>query len=593
MKRCPQCNRVENDESLLFCRIDGARLVSESASLSREDGATFADETGTARLRAPSSASDEIETSILPHATDARISRGTALTTVLPSHAAQNTTSEFSKPRSRKTVIVVGALIAVVFVAAIITGGYLYFSRKSNTAIQSIAVLPFENRSGTSDTDYLSDGLADSLIFRLSQLPDLKVSPTSSVIRYKGKDTDVAQIAKELDVDAVMSGRLVQRGDDLSISVQLIDSRTKKLVWAEQYERKMSDLLATQREIAATIADKLQLKLSGNDNKGINKRYTESNEAYQLYLKGRFYWNRRTESDVRKGIEYFRQAVEADPKFALAWAGLADSYALLPAYSQTPTGEFREKIREATTKALELDPNLAEAHNSRAGFLAYYEWNFVEAEKEFRRAIELNPNYATAHHWFSLALSSRLRHDEALKESSQALYLEPFSRSINTQHGEVLLNAGQIDKAIEQFGKTLELYPDFAYAHRSLALALAKVGKYQEAINEQSQAIAIGGRLPLYVAELGYINVVAGNRREADKLLAELMERKKKEPVENYNVAVVYAGLGEKDQAFDYLEKAYQERSFRMPYITVYPYFDSLRDDSRYKDIVRRVGLQP
>src|SRR5262249_46932352 len=208
-------------------------------------------------------------------------------------------------------VIVAGSLIAIV---AAIMGGYFYSSRKSNTAIQSIAVLPFENRSGTSDTDYLSDGLADSLIYRLSQLPNLKVSPTSSVIRYKGKDTDVSQIAKELDVDAVMSGRLMQRGDDLSISVQLIDARTKKLLWAEQYERKMSDLLATQREIATTIAEKLQLKLSGNDAKGITKRYTDNNEAYQLYLRGRFHLAKRTKDDMLRAVEYFQQAIKLDPK---------------------------------------------------------------------------------------------------------------------------------------------------------------------------------------------------------------------------------------------------------------------------------------
>src|SRR5215471_16149030 len=258
MKRCPKCNRVENDEALKFCRVDGATLVIDSSS--------FSGEAGTAQLGASPDAS-EVHTSILPHRTDANINRATASSTVLPAPASPSVTRKLSKPK--RLTIVVSVLVIAIIVIAMLIGGFFYFSRKSNTAIQSNAVLPFENRSGSSDTDYLSDGLADSLIYRLSQLPNLKVSPTSSVMRYKGKETDVTAVAKALQVDAVMSGRLVQHGDDLSISVQLIDARSNKLIWAEQYERKMSDLLATQREIATSITQKLELKLSGNDAKGI------------------------------------------------------------------------------------------------------------------------------------------------------------------------------------------------------------------------------------------------------------------------------------------------------------------------------------
>src|SRR5215510_2591577 len=315
MKRCPQCNRVEPDEALKFCRVDGATLV--------DDPSSFGGEAGNAQLGASPDAS-EVHTSILPQRTDANINRATGSTTVRPAQPAPSVTRELSKPK-RRTIVVSVLVVAVIILAAVI-GGFLYFSRHNNNAIQSIAVLPFENRSGSSDTDYLSDGLADSLIYRLSQLPNLKVSPTSSVMRYKGKDTEVAAVAKALQVDAVMSGRLMQRGDDLSISVQLIDARSNKLIWAEQYERKLSDLLATQREIAASIAQKLQLKLAGNE-KGITKKYTNSNEAYQSYLRGRFYWNKRNADALKKSIEYFNQAIEQDPNFALAYAGLADSYA--------------------------------------------------------------------------------------------------------------------------------------------------------------------------------------------------------------------------------------------------------------------------
>src|SRR5262249_40834449 len=298
-------------------------------------------------------------------------------------------------------------------------------------AIQSIAVLPFENRSGSSDTDYLSDGLADSLIYRLSQLPNLKVSPTSSVMRYKGKETEVAAVAKALQVDAVMSGRLMQRGDDLSISVQLIDARSNKLIWAEQYERKMSDLLATQREIAASIAQKLQLKLAG-DEKGITKKYTNSNEAYQSYLRGRFYWNKRTGESLKKSIEYFNQAIDRDPNFALAYSGLADSYVLFPRYAAGPSQEYFPKAKAAAKRAVEIDDTLAEAHTSLAYVLFNYDWNFAESNREFQRAIELNPNYPTAHEWYGETLRDMGRFDEAIAELKRAQELDPLSLVINS-----------------------------------------------------------------------------------------------------------------------------------------------------------------
>jgi tetratricopeptide (TPR) repeat protein len=429
------------------------------------------------------------------------------------------------------------------------------------------------------------------LIYRLSQLPNLKVSPPSSVFRYQGKETDAIKIGKELGVNAVMSGRMVQRGENLTISVELIDVRNNKLLWGEKYERKMSELLSTQREIATEITQKLQFKPSGEVESALTKSYTENNEAYQLYLKGRFYWNKRNEPDLRKGIEYFRQAVEVDPDFAFAWSGLADSYALLPHYSETSNPEVKATIRAAAAKALELDPNLAEAHNSQAVFLATYEWNFLEAEKEFRQAIKLNPNYATAHHWLSIILSWQLRDDEAVEEMKRALEIEPLSRIINNDFGNTFLYQKQTDKAIEQFKKTLELYPDFVQGHHSLALALAKAGKYQEAIAEQNKAITLGGRQFGFVTQLSYINAVSGNRAEAKKLLAELLERKKKDSVGNFDLAIVYAGLGHKDQAFEFLTKSELERFVRVLSIRSSPYFENLRDDPRFKQMLKRIGL--
>jgi TolB-like protein len=339
MKRCPQCHRVETDEALKFCRVDGATLVDDSHLGEWNAPTCFAAQD-----------SSEVHTSILPHRTDANINRGTAPTSVLPPEQAASTTGQLVKPKPRRTFIL--SLAASAIVITLIIGGYFFFTRNRTTTIESIAVLPFENRSGSADADYLSDGLAESLIYRLSQLPNLKVSPTSSVLRYKGKEVDAQKIGSELGVSAVMSGRMVQRGDNLTISVELVDARTNKLIWGEQYERKMSDLLATQREIATAITEKLQLKLSGDDAKGITKKYTNSNEAYQLYLKGRFYWNKRTADGLKQAAEFYKQAIESDPSFALAYSGLAETYVLFPNYSVAAPKDSMPLSKAAALKHL-------------------------------------------------------------------------------------------------------------------------------------------------------------------------------------------------------------------------------------------------
>src|SRR5690349_5246698 len=345
MKRCPQCNRVEADEALSFCRIDGTSLV--AADVDRADAETIGVD----------SASSEIATSILPHTTDAAMRRTSGPTTVLATPQPLMASTAKTKPR-RLTI----AVVVITVLAGLSVVMYTRFSRGANTSIESIAVLPFENRSGNPDSDYLSDGLADSLIYRLSQVPNLKVSPTSSVMRYKGQAAYVSSVAKALQVDAVMSGRMTQRGDDLSISVQLIDSRNDKLIWAEQYERKMSDLLATQREIAGAIVQQLQVKLAGANTTGVTKRDTENNEAYHLYLKGQYQLNKRTEESLTKGVEYFRRATEQDPGYALAYSGLADAYNHLGLWAMLPPNESFPRAKAAAEKALQLDNTLAEAH---------------------------------------------------------------------------------------------------------------------------------------------------------------------------------------------------------------------------------------
>ena len=324
-------------------------------------------------------------TRTLPENTITNAHQATIPTTALPSTS--------SLPKSRKRLIIIGPVLVSVLIVASVCAVFVrsYISHKDYQPIRSIAVLPFVNKTADANSEYLSDGLTESLIFRLSRLPNLKVSPTSSVIRYKGKDTDLAKVASELNVDAVLTGRLAQIGDNLTISVELVDSRNNKLLWGEQYDRKMSDLLATQREIAGEIAQNLRLKLSGETEKALSKHYTENDQAYQLYLRGRHY-AKRSKADLLKGIDYYQQAIKLDPSFAMAYVGIAESYNSMAKNPEVAPKEAVPQAKVAATRALELDPTLAEAHSALADSLAIYDWNWTEAEREFKRSIELNPN---------------------------------------------------------------------------------------------------------------------------------------------------------------------------------------------------------
>jgi len=451
-------------------------------------------------------------------------------------------------------------------------------------------VLPLENRSGSSDTDYLSDGLADSLIYRLTQLPNLKVSPTSSVMRYKGKETAVEQIAKELNVDAVMSGRLVQRGQDLNISVQLIDARTQKLIWAEQYDRKMADLLATQREIATTITQKLELKLAGNETKGITKKYTNSNEAYQSYLKGRYYWNRRTGENVRKAIEEFKAATDRDPNFALAYTGLADCYAILPEYAGVPASETIPQAKAYAERAITIDDQLGEPH-ATLGIAYVQSWQWAEAEREYKRAIEINPNYATAYHWYSILLKNQGRYDEAAKVISRAAELDSLSGAIGCNISMMYDLQGDYDASIKNSLKLIELDPSFGRAYEYLGLSYFKVGRKEEAVSALQKAVELTKRQNVVLSELGFVYGAIGMRTEAMAVARELEEKYSRKEAAGHEVAAVYSGLGEKDKAFEWLEKDFQTRSGRLNTFRWETQFEPLRDDPRFNDLLKRMGL--
>jgi eukaryotic-like serine/threonine-protein kinase len=481
------------------------------------------------------------------------------------------------------------AIVAVVLISAVALSAYYVRARNTATAIDSIAVLPFENKSNAPDTEYLSDGLAESLIYRLSQLPNLKVSPTSSVMRYKGKEADLRAIATELGVSAVLTGRIAQRGENLTISVELVDARNNKVLWGEQYDRQMSDLLATQREIAAAIAQKLQLKLAGSETKGITKHYTDNNEAYQLYLKGRFHFARRSYADLQRSIEFYQQAIKLDPNFALAYSAISEAYMVMPSFAYVAPHEGMPKAKAAVTKALELDPDLPEAHTARGVILATYDWNWAEAEREFKRSLELDPKIAITHFRYAwVYLSPMGRHDEAIAEMKRAMELEPLSLIQGANFAAVYLYARQYDNSLEQAKKTYDLDPSFIGAKNWLVHAYEMKGRYAESLALSEKTLASDYEL---LADLVYGYAKTGRRREAEDVISRWKDLAKKKYISNYWLAIAYAALGEKDAAFSELEKAYQERDWFFQRLRSDPFMDPLRDDPRFKDLVRRLGL--
>ena len=462
----------------------------------------------------------------------------------------------------------------------------------TSAPINSIAVLPFQNKNSDADTEYLSDGLAESLIYRLAQLPNLKVSPSSSIFRYKNVDIDPVKVGTELGVQAVMSGRLVQRGDDLSISVELLDVRNNSLLWGEQYNRKMSDLLATQREIAVEITNKLKLKLTGDEAKGVTKRYTDSNDAYQLYLRGRYHFAKRTKEDMFKGIEYFQQAIIADPNFALAYARIAEIYASLPAYPYLSPNEAIPKAKAAAQRALEIDPTLSEAHTFLAYALAVYDWNWSNAESEFKRGIELDPNNPAAHFRYGqMYLAPVGRSEDAIAEMKIALEADPLDLNMAGNLAWVYFSARQFDKAVTQGRKTYELDNNFTTARWNYSIALTANSDFDEAFSVNDKALLAAPTSQFVLHAAGYTNAKAGRRKEAQAIIDKLLEMRKTEYVISYFIASIYATLGDKENAFKELEKSYIAHDFYMRRLKVDPFWDPIRDDPRYMDLLKRIGL--
>jgi DNA-binding SARP family transcriptional activator len=459
-------------------------------------------------------------------------------------------------------------------------------------AINSLAILPLANAGADPDMEYLSDGITESIINGLSQLARLRVMARSTVFRYKGADVDPQEVGRKLGVRAVLTGKVLPRGDTLNIQVELVDVSDGSQLWGERYSRKCSDLFEVQEEIAEEITGKLRLRLSGEERGRLAKRHTESADAYRLYLKGVFFWNKRTLEGVEKSIEYFRRAIDADPRYALAYAGLSNSYAKLGDVGLTaiPPKEAFSNARAAALRALELDDSLAEAHTSLAHVHMHaYEWQ--SAGGEFRRAIELNPNYATARHWHAYYLMMFGRTDEALAEIARALELDPLSLPINTDFGELLYFARRYDRAVEQFRKTLEMDAHYYQAHLVLARVYEQEGLFEESVAEFHRATELSGEGTDALASLGHALAASGKKKEARDVLGRLTELSRSRYVSPYELALIHLGLGERDEAFERLYKAYEEYAEWGIYMAVDPRLDPLRPDPRFTELVRRVGF--
>jgi len=488
--------------------------------------------------------------------------------------------------RHKTATFITMALIAV----AVAVLAVALWRGSSARAINSLAVLPFVNESADPNAEYLSDGLAESLINTLSKWPTLKVTSRNSSFRYKGRDVGARVIGRELGVQAVLSGRISERGETLQIYIELIDARDDTQVWGEMFTRPRADLVALQADIAQQVAGHLQLRLTGESRRA-SRQQTDNTEAYQLYLRGRFYWNKRTEESIKKSTDYFNQAIALDPTYALAYVGLADCYAMLTEYASAPPLDTYPKVKAAAQRALEIDDTLAEAHTS-LGAAYEYEWNWVEAEKEYRRAIELNPSYATAHHWYAVFLGARRRHEEAIAEMRKALEVDPLSLIINTSMGRELYGAQRYDEAIAQLRRTLDLDANFAEAHFHLAMVYEARHMYTEALAEFQKSAELFADPVMKIWE-ARVYALSGKRAEAERLLAAFLERAKTRYVSPYPIASIYAAMGDNERALAYLEKVFNEHSYYVVWLNIDPVFDRLRTDARFQDLLRRIGIAP
>jgi TolB-like protein/DNA-binding winged helix-turn-helix (wHTH) protein/Flp pilus assembly protein TadD len=484
-------------------------------------------------------------------------------------------------------------LLGTVAVVVIALGSWPLLSRwRQQTGsvaaahIHAIAVLPLENLTGDAGEEYFVDGMTDALITDLAQISSLKVISRTSTVHYKGTKKTLPEIGRELNVDGIVTGAVVRSGERVRVDAQLIEATTDRLVWARTYERNLGDVIALQNEIARAVANEVQVKLTPRERAHLLRDESVDPQTYELYLKGRYFWSKRGEDSIRKSIDYFQQAIQRDPNYALAYAGLAEAYVVR--FDVSPQEKY-SAAKAAARHALEIDDSLAEAHSALAASLFWYDWDWMGAEKEFQRALALNPNYAMAHQWygqFERAMGRENWYEEVLRAGE----LDPLS--VLDSGGGWYRDSGQYDRALEVTRKKLELYPNSAYLHISLAKVYIRKQKYQEAIAELQKSVALSGGEPASLSELAYVYAIAGERNEALSILRQLALLSSRRYVSAFQIATIYAGLNEKDAAFRWLDKAFVEHSSDLVFLkSSLAEMDSLRADPRYTELERRVGL--
>lgn len=502
----------------------------------------------------------------------------------LPPPETRLTNEQTVETRNRYLRMSALAAIAILAVSAV----YVYSRRWSRQAINSVAVLPFVNASGNSELEYMSDGMTDSLINSLSQLPNVSVKARSSVFRYKGAELDPQKLASDLSVQAILNGRVVQHGDDLTLYLSLVDGRNGNQIWGEQYNRKLSDIVSLQTEIAREVSRKLEARLSGVDEERLTKNYTANSDAYQNYLKGRFHLLKNSQSDLRTAISYYQRAVEIDPSYVLAYVGLADAYRA-PALEIAPTDAL-PKAKAAALKAIELDDSLADAHAVLGWVIFWFEWDWPSAETQFKRALELDRRNADAHSYYALLLSITGRHAEALAEAKLARGLDPLNLRINALEGQILVFAGQVDAGLDQLQKTLELDPNYALAHNFATLGYIAKQMFTEAADEARKAVKADPANFRAKSQLGYALARAGKISEAHGVVDEMVKASAEKYVSAASIALVFNGLGDREKTFAWLERALLERDPRLVWLRVDPVWNNLRSDPRFEAVLRRLG---
>jgi eukaryotic-like serine/threonine-protein kinase len=530
------------------------------------------------------------------HASDLRAELQRMKRQIDSSSSISATERELASPPVRRRwvyLVTVGAVAALLLLFGLNPGGVreLMFHSSTSPRIESIAVLPFVNVSNDAKTEYLSDGITESLIDSLSQLPNFAVMSRNTVFRYKGQATDPEKVGHDLHVQAILTGRLIQTGDELMISVNLEDVRNGRQIWGEQYNRKLSNLTSVEREIATDIYGRLRPTLVGGENKLLSKRLTESAQAYQLYLQGLFYWNKGTAADFKTAADFFTQAVQQDGRYALAYAGLADTYSLMGDYGYLASSEAWPKAKTAAMQALDIDNTLAEAHTSLGLVKEHFEWDWADAEREFRRAIELNPNSANSHHWFGEYLTNMGQFEEGLRETRKAEEIDPLSRLINTTIGWQLYLAGQNEEAIEQLRKVLDIDPKFAPARRLLEGVYAAMGKYKEAVAEREKMLSLFGGSEL-AASVEEDFSKSGYRGVLQSWVGGLTEVSKHGHVPSYSIGEAYMRMGEKAKAIQWLQQAFDEHDTELVSLGVEPVFNPVREDARFQELLTRMKLR-